>query len=98
MDNRALFKCVVGMFGLPQEITELQKVEIELKDGASLRDVIAALRREIPKLEGYVVCAGEDQLMGDYTFNINGRFYFDDRQIQLHNGDHIALLTIPRGG
>lgn len=86
------------MFGLPHEMTELQKVEIELKDGASLRDVIAALRREIPILDGHVVCAGEYQLMGDYVFNINGRFYFDDREIRLHNGDHIALLHIASGG
>ncbi|MFC2072659.1 MoaD/ThiS family protein [Chloroflexota bacterium] len=93
-----MFRCVVGIFGLPHEITELQKVEIELKDGASLRDVIAALRREIPTLEGHVVCAGEDKLMGNYAFNINGHFYFDDREIQLHNGDHIALLSIVSGG
>jgi molybdopterin converting factor small subunit len=37
-----------------------------------------------------------------YTFNIHGHFYVDgyddDQDIQLKNGDHIALLTIPAGG
>ena len=44
-------KCIVEIFGLPREITEVQKVEVELKDRANLGDVIAALRRKIPALE-----------------------------------------------
>ena len=55
---------IVQMFGLPREVTELREVEIELKDGANLGDVVAALRHEIPALEGQVIRAGENQLMG----------------------------------
>jgi molybdopterin converting factor small subunit len=93
-----LFKCVIGLFGLPHEIAGEPKVEIELKDEASLTDVIVALRRKIPKLEGLVICAGEDKLTEYYAFNINGRFYTDDKEIRIRSGDHVALLALATGG
>ncbi len=86
------------MFGLPREITELREVEVELKDDANLRDVIAALRHEIPALEGPVIHVGENRLMEHCAFNINGRFCLDDRETQLQDGDRIALLTLAAGG
>ena len=91
-------RCIVQLFGLPREVTELQKVEVELKDGANLGDVIAALRREIPALEGRVIRAGENRLMEHCAFNINGRFYLNDKEAQLQDGDRVLLLTLATGG
>jgi len=91
-------RCIVQLFGLPRKITELQKVEVGLKDGANLGDVIAALRREIPALEGHVIRTGENRLMKHYAFNINGRFYLNDKEVQLQDGDRVALLTLATGG
>ncbi|MGP8080400.1 MAG: MoaD/ThiS family protein [Dehalococcoidales bacterium] len=94
-------KCTVDFFGLPVNITEL-KVEIELKEDAKLKDIIAALRSNVPALEGKIIVPGEDRMVDGYTFNIQGRFYVDgidgDKNLQLKDGDHIALLTIPVGG
>jgi len=91
-------RCIVQLFGLPREVTELQKVEVGLKDGANLGDVIAALRHEIPALEGRVIRAGENRLMEHCAFNINGRFYLNDKDIQLQDGDRVSLLTLATGG
>lgn len=93
-----MFKCVIGLFGLPQEIASEHEVEIELRDEARLTDVIVALRQKIPKLEGPVICDGEDKLTEYYAFNINGRFYTDDKEIRIRNGDNVALLALPTGG
>lgn len=93
-----MFRCVVQMFGLPREITELREVELELKDGASLVDVTAALRRSIPALEGPVILAGEDRLVENYKFNVNGHFYYNDLNLKLQSGDRVALLTPVTGG
>ncbi len=91
--GRATFECDVRIFGLPREITELRHVEIQLKDGAGLREVVHALRHKVPALEGPVIRAGEDRLVEFFKFNINGKLYFDDMDVQLHSGDYIALLT-----
>ena len=94
-------RCAVEFFIAPTKLTE-SKVEIEVKEGAKLRDVIAALRRKVPALEGSIIVAGEDRMVEGYTFNIHGRFYTDiedkDENLQLRDGDRIALLTIPMGG
>jgi len=90
--------CIVQLFGLPREITDSREIEVELKDGANLGDVIAALRREIPALEGPVIRAGENRLMEHCAFNINGRFYFNDKEAQLQGNDHVVLLTLATGG
>ncbi len=98
-NRRAMTRCIVEMYGLSSEITELRKVEIELEDGASLGEVVEALRRKIPALEGRVIRPGEDQLMEHYAFNINGRFYFDENEeVRLQDGDRVALLTLATGG
>jgi molybdopterin converting factor small subunit len=97
-ESRALFKCVIGLLGLPYEIAGAHEVEIELADEASLSEVVAALRREIPRLEGRVIRAEKDRLTSYYAFNINGRFYNDDQQIRIRKGDKIGLLAIVSGG
>jgi molybdopterin converting factor small subunit len=92
-----LFKCVIGLFGL-RHITDKREVEVELKDEASLTDLIVALRREIPKLVGPVILVEEDKLTDHYAFNINGRFYIDDKEIRIHSGDKVGLLALAAGG
>ena len=93
-----MFRCMVEIFGLPEEITCRPKVEVRLKDGASPKDVIAVLRREVPALEGPVIRYGEDQLVDHFGFYINGRYYTGDEEVQLEDGDHIVLLALASGG
>ena len=93
-----MFKCVIGLFGLPCEIAGAHEVEIELADEANLSQVVGALRHEIPKLEGRVIRAEQDRLTSYYAFNINGRFYNDDKEIRIRKGDKITLLAIVSGG
>lgn len=84
----------VEMFGLPYTISGIRKAEMELEEGAHLADIISSLRREIPALEGEVIVSGGDRLLEGFTFNINGRFYSDDRDLKLRESDRIILLTL----
>ncbi len=93
-----MFKMVIPMYGLRREITELREVEVELNDGATMPEVIAAMRKKIPSLEGPVLRPGEDRLVEQYKFNINGKFYFDGQDFKLHKSDRIALLVPMTGG
>jgi len=89
-----LAKYSVEMFGLPYEISGTRRVDFELEDGAGISDIIGALKREIPELDGEVIVPGLNQLMEGFTFNINGRFYSNDGELKLHEGDRIVLLTL----
>jgi hypothetical protein len=88
----------VEMFGLSSDITDLKSVEIEVKEGSGLREVVAALKRQVPALDGSVIRAGQDRLSERYVFNIDGRFCFDTDKVQLRDGDHIRLLLLSTGG
>ena len=88
----------VELFGLSNEITALKNVDIDLNDGASLKDVVAALRSKIPAMEGSVIRTGQDRLTERYVFNVDGRFYFDTDNARLNDGDHIRLLLLSTGG
>ncbi|MBI4282702.1 MAG: MoaD/ThiS family protein [Chloroflexi bacterium] len=89
---------VVEMFGLCGRIAGQKEAEIELKESATLGDVVAALRRQVPALEGEVIRPEENRLTDRYAFNINGHSYFDNRKLPLQDGDHIILLTLSAGG
>lgn len=93
-----MFECTIPMYGLPQEITTVRQVKVELRDGAGMADVITAMREKLPSLEGPVFRRGQDRLEENYKFNINGRFYFDGTDFELHSGDRIALLVPVTGG
>lgn len=93
-----MFKVTIPMYGLRREITEQREVEVELKEGATMAEVIAAMRAKIPSLEGPVIRQGEDRLVDQYKFNINGKFYFDGQDFTLHSSDRIALLVPMTGG
>jgi molybdopterin converting factor small subunit len=86
------------MYGLMREITEQRQVEVELPEGATMPEVIAAMREKIPSLEGPVIRPGEDRLVSQFKFNLNGRFYFDGQDFKLQSGDRIALLVPMTGG
>jgi molybdopterin converting factor small subunit len=98
MTGTKMFKCVIPMYGLPREITELREAEVELNEGAGMAEVIAALKEKVPALEGPVIRKGENRLAEQYKFNLNGRFYFDGQDFKLHKGDRIALLVPMTGG
>ena len=93
-----MITCRVEMWGLPREISGLGEVEVMVKDNASLRDVIAALKRRLPALEGEVIRTGEERLEDSCAFNINGQFCQEDENPRLQDGDCLRLLTLATGG
>jgi len=86
------------MWGLPREVSGLAEVEVKVKENASLRDVITALKRQVPALEGSVICQGEDRLEDTCVFNIDGQFITEDENIRVKDGDCLRLLTLATGG
>jgi molybdopterin converting factor small subunit len=93
-----MFTCTIPMYGLPYEITRLRQVEVSLPEGAGMARVLAALKEQIPALEGPVIRPGTDRLQDNYKFNLNGTFYYHGQDFTLNPGDRIALLVPVTGG
>jgi molybdopterin converting factor small subunit len=93
-----MFTCVVEIFGLPEDITSLPEIEVNLRNGACLEDIVAAMRRKVPALEGPVIRIGVDKLVDHFGFYVNGRYYANDEKVQLKDGDRIVLLRLATGG
>jgi len=97
-------RCIVDMYGLSQRKAQPEQVEIEIPNPAKLADIIAALRDKLPLIEGDVIFTGQNRLTPYYIFNINGRFYSDESELEkinlfyLKEGQRIALLPLTFGG
>jgi hypothetical protein len=97
-NNAGMFNLKVEMFGLPSNATTLRDVNVELNDGASIPDLISALKKAIPALEGPVILEGAHRLTENYTFNINGHFYIGYEHLKLKPVDSVKLLLVASGG
>jgi molybdopterin converting factor small subunit len=93
-----MINCTVEMWGLPREVSGLPQVDVRVSENATLRDVIAALKKKVPALEGAVICAGEDRLEETCIFNLDGQFLIEDEAVNLKEGDCLRLLTLATGG
>jgi molybdopterin converting factor small subunit len=93
-----MFRCVVHLFGFPKNITSGREVDFELRQGDTLAKVVAMLRKKLPALEGFAIVPGENKLVDNFKFNLNGQLYYDDLSAQIHEGDRIALLIPVTGG
>jgi hypothetical protein len=89
-----MIRCTVDIFG-----TGPRQVEVELKDEtASLTDLIAALRHQIPELVGGIIDDTENRLRDGNAFHLNGHHYVGDEAPPLQEGDHVGLVRLLVGG
>lgn len=90
-------KLTIEMYGL-SPYTESNQVDLEIKDGAGLGELISALVRRIPSFEGHVKQVGRNRLVENYGLYVNGQFVDPDEQIQLKKDDRVVLLLLATGG
>jgi len=93
-----MYRINIEMYGIPQNISQESKITIEIEAKATLKDVVAALRRKIPALEGPVIMQGHNRLTENYTFIINGQFQPGDTDLSIQPDDRIVLVLLATGG
>jgi hypothetical protein len=93
-----MFTLNIEMYGIPQNITRQIKVAVELDDEAGLKNVVAALKRQLPALEGPVICQGQDRLVEEYAFLVNGQSQTEDSIIRIQPNDRIVVVLMAMGG
>jgi hypothetical protein len=88
-------KLTVEMYGL-SPYTEDNSVIIEVKNGVGRSDLLRAVVREIPSLEGHVIQS--DRLLETYGMYLNGRFIEQDELIEVEPDDRVVIILLATGG
>ncbi len=100
MVSETKINCTVEFFGTPTEATpNIIEADVEITEGAGVPELIRALRKKVPTLEGQVFVPGEDRLQEAYAFNINGEFFVDAGEgAKIKKWDRVVLILLSAGG
>lgn len=91
-------KLTIGFYcGLARRLSKETSAEIEVNDGATLRDVSAALARKFPAFLGQLIVPETYDLVEPHFFHMNGR-RADSMDLTVREGDRILLMTVTAGG
>jgi len=94
-----MIACTIELYGLSAELAGISEVILELPEkNAGMQELIRALKKRLPELDGIIFKKDEYVLADDQAFNINGQFYSGSDVIMVHDGDRIRLLTAAIGG
>jgi len=87
----------IELTGPAQLSARRQDVSIAVEEGATWRDVIAALAWEVPVLVGTAIAEDRRDLIWPYLLNLGGRKAIAnlDEKAQLKEGDRLSLLMEP---
>jgi len=88
----------VEFFGLPRRLSGVKEVTVQVKEGASLRDVVVALTEMFPKFLDELVNPQTHDLQEPYFFNIDARHVPPSLEFQPTEGQRLLLLFLEAGG
>lgn len=90
--------CTIELFGVAQLLARTRHVSLTLPPGATLADLLRALRHRVPALAGSVIAAGGDVLADGYACNVNGLEFVRRPDRPIAAGDNIAIISADAGG
>ncbi|MBC7234074.1 MAG: MoaD/ThiS family protein [Chloroflexi bacterium] len=91
-------KLTVGFYcGLARRLSKETEAEVEVHEGATLRDVCAALAKKFPAFLGQLIVPGTHDLVEPHFFNVNGS-RAANLDVTVQEGDRILLMAITAGG
>ena len=91
-------KIIVELFGLTKRIVGEKKIEIELKDKNTLKNLTQELIKKYPKLLGKVIKEKTLETIAPYMFNLDGKQAISNLELELKEGDRLLLLFATVGG
>ena len=88
----------VEFFGLPRRLSGVKETTVQVKEDATLRDVVKALAGSFPAFLGSLIDPKTYDLEIPYFFNIDARFV--PRSLEHHpkTGERLLLLFLEAGG
>ena len=86
----------VELFGVARMLSKTRSLSLNLKEGATLRQVFSALGDQLPVLVGRVL--NSEGLINGYACNINGLNFVRAPDAKVSSGDKIFILSADAGG
>ena len=88
----------VEFFGLPRRLSGEKEATVQVREGATLRDVVVALTQRFPAFLGELVNPQTHDLVEPYFFNIDARYVPRSLEHQPKEGQRLLLLFLEAGG
>lgn len=95
-NKRNSISVCVELFGVARMLSKTRSVSLDLKEGATLRQVFSALGDQFPALVGRVL--NSEGLINGYSCNINGLNFVRAPDAKVSSGDKIFILSADAGG
>ncbi|MBR02053.1 MAG: hypothetical protein CL394_01845 [Acidiferrobacteraceae bacterium] len=89
---------VVEFFGQARQITDASEIELELKDGAAVYNMLQALASVYPVFLETVIDAANWSLKPCFILNLNGKTMIKDPDFALPAGSRLILMSAVVGG
>jgi molybdopterin converting factor small subunit len=96
-DMAKMMELTVELFGPARRLSGERQAVLEVRDGATLRDVVAALAERYPGFVGSVI-EPECRLADSYLINYNGKRTARSLDETPEEGDHLLILPVDAGG
>jgi len=88
----------VEFYGLPRRLSGVKETTVQVKQGATLRDVVMTLAKQFPAFLGDLINPKTYDLGEPYFFNIDARFVPPSLEYKPKEGERLLLLFIEAGG
>ena len=88
----------VEFFGLPRRLSGIKETTVQVKENATLRDVVKVLAERFPVFLGSLIDPQTFDLEIPYFFNIDARFVPRSLEHHPRAGERLLLLFLEAGG
>ena len=88
----------VEFYGMPRRLSGVKEATVEVKDGATLRDVTAALAVKYPSFLGNLIEPNTYSIHEPYFYNVDARYVPPNLDYQPKAGERLLLLFLEAGG
>jgi molybdopterin converting factor small subunit len=95
-----VMKIQVEFLGLSRLVTGVKVVSLDLKEGATFRDIVRTLVTTYPALLGNVIQSNREALQEPNIFNLNAKKMIQANQMDSgpSDGDRVILMSMSAGG
>ena len=90
--------CTFELFGMARHLAGVAEVEVELPEGASVRDALRALAQRHPVLIGRAVAEDGETLASSHIISLEGRTFLTDLSTPLADGQRLLVMPAAVGG